>query len=70
MSGLLIMLPIALVIAAGFLIFFLWSVKNGDYEDPEMPAHRMLLDDQDDIDTSIVSPQKKEKKKQNKLSHK
>lgn len=55
-----IMLPIALIIAAGFLVFFLWSVKNGDFEDPEMPAHRMILDDNDDADTSIV--QKTEQK--------
>lgn len=54
------MLPIALIIAAGFLVFFLWSVKNGDFEDPEMPAHRMILDDNDDADTSIV--QKTEQK--------
>ncbi|MCB1147432.1 MAG: cbb3-type cytochrome oxidase assembly protein CcoS [Leptospiraceae bacterium] len=60
MSGLMIMLPIALIIAAGFLVFFLWSVKNGDFEDPEMPAHRMILDDNDDADTSIV--QKTEQK--------
>lgn len=53
MPGLLIMLPIAVIIALGFLAFFFWSVKNGDYNDPEMPGHRMVLDDEDDVDTSI-----------------
>jgi cbb3-type cytochrome oxidase maturation protein len=41
------------LIALGFLILFFWSVKNGDYNDPEMPGHRMVLDEQDDVDTSI-----------------
>jgi cbb3-type cytochrome oxidase maturation protein len=53
MPGLLIMLPLAVLIALGFLILFFWSVKNGDYNDPEMPGHRMVLDEQDDVDTSI-----------------
>ena len=53
MPGLLIMMPIAVGIALGFLVIFLWSVKNGDYSDPEMPGHRMVLDDEDDVDTSI-----------------
>lgn len=53
MPGLLIMLPIAVIIALGFLVFFFWSVKNGDYNDPEMPGHRMVLDEDDDVDTSI-----------------
>ncbi|WP_157135094.1 cbb3-type cytochrome oxidase assembly protein CcoS [Leptonema illini] len=47
------MLPIAVIIALGFLVFFFWSVKNGDYNDPEMPGHRMVLDEEDDVDTSI-----------------
>lgn len=47
------MLPLAVLIALGFLILFFWSVKNGDYNDPEMPGHRMVLDEQDDVDTSI-----------------
>lgn len=53
MPGLLIMLPIAVIIALGFLALFFWSVKNGDYNDPEMPGHRMVLDEDNDVDTSI-----------------
>jgi len=29
-------------------LFFLWSVKRGQYEDPEGPKYRML-DDDDEI---------------------
>lgn len=35
----------SLIIAGGFLIAFLWSVKDGQYEDEYSPAHRMLFDD-------------------------
>lgn len=52
MPGLLLMLPIAVGIALVFLGFFLWSVKNGDYEDPEMPAYKMSYDT-DEGDSSI-----------------
>ena len=30
-------------------LFFLWSVKRGQYEDPEGPKYRMLDDDDDEI---------------------
>jgi cbb3-type cytochrome oxidase maturation protein len=41
--GLLIGLSIALGIAAW--LFFLWTVRSGQYEDPEGPKYRMLDDD-------------------------
>ena len=50
MPGLQIMLPLAVAIALGFLWLFLWSVRNGDYNDAEMTAHRILFDEQDDVD--------------------
>ena len=48
MSGLTIMLPLAIIIALSFLGFFLWSVRNGEYEDSEMQAYRLLMNDEDD----------------------
>ena len=42
--GLLIGLSLALGVAAW--LFFLWSVKSGQYEDPEGPKYRMLDDDE------------------------
>ncbi len=29
-------------------LYFLWSVKSGQYDDPEGPKYRMLDDDEDD----------------------
>lgn len=72
MDGITITLPIAVALAVGFLIFFLWSVKNGEYEDPEMPAHKMLLDDDQDVDRSMQPADKskeKSKEKSDKSEH-
>jgi cbb3-type cytochrome oxidase maturation protein len=53
MPGLLITLPLATLLALGFLAFFLWSVRNGDYEDPEMIKYRVLHDDDEEADRSV-----------------
>ncbi len=60
MPGLIFMLPIAVGIALVFLGFFLWSVKNGDYEDPEMPAYKMTFDE-DQPDRSVKARSSNEK---------
>ncbi len=41
-------LLIALSLALGLVawLFFLWSVKSGQYDDPEGPKYRMLDDDE------------------------
>jgi len=41
----LIVLSLALGLAAW--LFFMWSVKSGQYEDPEGPKYRMLDDDEE-----------------------
>lgn len=43
--GFLIVLSLALGLAAWLL--FVWSVKSGQYDDPEGPKYRMLEDDED-----------------------
>ena len=43
--GLLIGLSLALGLAAW--LFFLWTVRSGQYEDPEGPKYRMLDEDED-----------------------
>lgn len=39
------LLPIALLLAACFIAFFIWATKSGQYDDLETPAKRMLFDD-------------------------
>ncbi len=36
----------SLLVALGFLIAFLWSVKNGQYSDTYTPSVRMLFEDE------------------------
>ncbi|MBL0343541.1 MAG: cbb3-type cytochrome oxidase assembly protein CcoS [Bacteroidetes bacterium] len=45
MSALFLLIGISLLVAIGFLIAFIWSVKKGQYEDEYTPAIRILLDD-------------------------
>lgn len=42
--GFLIVLSLALGLAAW--LFFMWTVKSGQYDDPEGPKYRMLDDDE------------------------
>lgn len=42
--GALIFLSLALGLAAW--LFFIWTVKSGQYDDPEGPKYRMLDDDE------------------------
>lgn len=39
------LLPLCIVLASGFVFGFLWMTKDGQYDDLETPANRMLLDD-------------------------
>ena len=54
--GLLIALSLALGVAAW--LFFMWSVKSGQYEDPEGPKYRMLHDDDEERDASSRAPRR------------
>jgi cbb3-type cytochrome oxidase maturation protein len=51
MDILYIAIPMALGIAAFFVIAFLWSVSNGQLDDLETPAVRMLFDDEPEFGT-------------------
>jgi cbb3-type cytochrome oxidase maturation protein len=46
MSVLYIVLPMALLIAGGMLWAFIRSVKQGQFDDLETPAWRVLFDDE------------------------
>jgi len=45
MSVFIIMIAASICISGGFLIAFLWSVKNGQFDDDYTPSVRMLFDD-------------------------
>lgn len=45
MSVLFIMAPAALLLAATAVAAFIWATRDGQYDDTETPAHRILFDD-------------------------
>lgn len=49
MSILYLLIPLAAILAIIGVIFFIWSVKSGQFEDLEGPGFRILMDDDDDL---------------------
>ena len=47
MEILYLLIPLAVVLTGLAVWFFLWSVRSGQYDDLEGPAHRILMDDDD-----------------------
>jgi cbb3-type cytochrome oxidase maturation protein len=46
-SAVYIALPFALLLALVFLAAFIWSVRSGQMDDLETPAHRILTEDEE-----------------------
>ncbi|MBS3785814.1 MAG: cbb3-type cytochrome oxidase assembly protein CcoS [Gammaproteobacteria bacterium] len=46
MNILFVLLPLGLVLLAIAVIAFFWAVGNGQYDDLDSPAWRILLDDE------------------------
>jgi len=40
-----LLIPLAIIIAFVIAAFFFWSVKNGQFDDLQGPAHSILMDD-------------------------
>ena len=47
MSILYLLIPLAVLLVAAAIAFFIWSVRSGQFDDLEGPAHRILWDDDD-----------------------
>lgn len=52
MSAIYLMLPIALLLGLGFLVAFVRAAFQGQYDDLDTPAHRILLEDKISNNTS------------------
>jgi len=49
MQIVMILVPLMLILVALGLLLFSWAVKNGQYDDMDGPAHRILYDDDKDM---------------------
>jgi cbb3-type cytochrome oxidase maturation protein len=47
MSVVFVVLPLAVLIALGALLAFIWAARHGQFDDLDTPAVRMLQDDTD-----------------------
>jgi cbb3-type cytochrome oxidase maturation protein len=54
MSVILVLVFFSVVLAAGFLAAFFWSVKNGQYDDTYSASVRILFDDEKPGETPEV----------------
>ncbi|KAB2669760.1 MAG: cbb3-type cytochrome oxidase assembly protein CcoS [Verrucomicrobia bacterium] len=45
MNVILLLIPLSLLMAGGFLWAFVWAVRSGQYEDTCTPSMRVLADD-------------------------
>jgi len=48
MTGLAFLIPIALLMGAAGLAAFFWAMRNGQYDDMDGAAARILIDEEDD----------------------
>ena len=49
MEILYLLIPLSVVLVFAIGVAFWWSLRNGQFDDLEGPAHRVLMDD-DDVD--------------------
>ena len=60
MSVLILLIGFSILIAGGFLVAFIWSVKKGQYDDDYTPSVRMLFDDKPIVEKkSSLTPKQK-----------
>ena len=48
MTGLLLLIPLALGLGLLGLVAFFWALRSGQFEDPDGSAARILIDDEED----------------------
>lgn len=47
MTILYLLIPLAVILMGIAIVFFVWSIRSGQYDDLEGPAYRILMDDDD-----------------------
>jgi len=55
MSVVVVLIGFSVLVAAGFLLAFLWAVRSGQYDDDVSPSVRILFDNENESDKSNES---------------
>ncbi len=61
MNVIFILIAVSLLVAIGFLVSFIWSIKAGQFDDEYTPSVRILFDDE----TNVIEDQKEKADKTN-----
>ncbi|RVU07791.1 cbb3-type cytochrome oxidase assembly protein CcoS [Novosphingobium umbonatum] len=56
MTGLAFLIPVALLMGLAGLFAFFWSLKNGQYEDMDGAAARILIEDDEPLPPVLAKP--------------
>jgi cbb3-type cytochrome oxidase maturation protein len=56
MEILYLLVPLAVILAGVIVWAFLWSIRSGQFDDLEGPAHRILMDDDEPPVSAPVHP--------------
>ena len=59
MSVIVVLIGFSIIVAAGFLLAFLWAVRSGQYDDDVSPSVRILYDNEDEIPKQTNTNQNK-----------
>ncbi len=49
MESLYLLIPLSVLLVFVIAVVFWWSLRDGQYDDLEGPAYRLLLDDRDEL---------------------
>ena len=49
MNVIFLLIAVSLLVAIGFLVSFIWSIRAGQYEDEYTPSVRILFDDETNV---------------------
>lgn len=66
MNVIFVLIAVSLMVATGFLLSFIWSIRAGQYEDDYTPSVRILFDDEVNVIPDDELPKEKTKSTSNK----
>jgi cbb3-type cytochrome oxidase maturation protein len=61
MESLYLLIPISVILVFVIGLLFWWSLRNGQYDDLEGPAYRLLMDDRDELPEDIEARLRRER---------
>ena len=60
MEALYLLVPLSVVLVFAITIAFWWSLRNGQYDDLEGPAYRLLMDDRDELPAEMETGRRRD----------